>query len=258
MNRVQILNGQFDRVSLESTVNWITQLIQSGDRGYICTVNVAILMMMLENPRLQRFVERASLIVADGQPIVWASRWFKRELPERVTGIDLIEEIAQQAVKHQFRVYLLGATQEVITATANALNQRYPHLHICGCADGYFSAAEAPKRVQAIRESGAQILLVGMGVPRQEYFMEEYWSQLGVNLAIGVGGSFEVIAGKKKRAPVWVQETGLEWLYRLVQEPHRLGKRYLVTNSQFIYLLGRELWGEAKISTKPPQTNPAD
>ena len=237
MNRKKILNGSFDSVTTAETSDWATQLIKLGERGYICTVNVAILMMMSADSQLQRFVERASLVVADGQPIVWASRLLSQALPERVTGIDLIDSLAVRAEKEQFRIYLLGATQEVITTAAANLKSRYPKLDICGFDDGYFSASETSERVQAIRQSGAQILIVGMGVPRQEVFLEENWSDLGVNLAIGVGGSFDVIAGKKKRAPFWMQTAGLEWLYRLIQEPQRLWKRYLVTNLQFIYRL---------------------
>lgn len=241
MNRVQILNGCFDLVTTKETVDWATRLIQSGRRGYLCTINVAILMMMASSPRLQQFVNEAGLIVADGQPIIWASRLFSCALPERVTGIDLSDALACQAEQKGFLIYLLGASREVIEAAAKCLQQKYPRLQICGFHDGYFSSAEAPERVRAIRQSGAQILLVGMGVPLQEFFLQENWSELGVNLAVAVGGSFEVIAGKKRRAPRWMQESGLEWLYRLLQEPRRLWRRYLVTNSQFIYYLLREL-----------------
>lgn len=244
-NRMPILNGYFDHVTTEETVDWATRWIELGRRGYICTVNVAILMMMASDRRLQRFVNRAALVVADGKPIVWASRWLSRPLPERVTGVDLIEALAERSQQQNFKVYLLGASREVIETTATRLREKFPQLNICGVADGYFSPAEAPLRAKAIRESGANILLVGMGVPRQEIFLEEYWSDLGVNLAIGVGGSFEVIAGKKKRAPQLIQELGLEWFYRLLQEPQRLWKRYLVTNSQFIYRLCGEMLATA-------------
>jgi N-acetylglucosaminyldiphosphoundecaprenol N-acetyl-beta-D-mannosaminyltransferase len=239
--RIQILNSAFDPMTTKETVEWAVELIKEGQRGYICTVNVAILMMMTSNPRLARFVEKASLIVADGQPIVWASRWLHLPLPQRVTGVELIDDIAAKAEREELRIYLLGATSEAIATAASNLQDKYPKLKICGVANGYFSPAQARERVQAIRESGAHILFVGMGVPRQEYFLEENWLELGVNLAIGVGGSFEIFAGTKKRAPLWMQEVGLEWLYRLLQEPGRLWKRYLVTNSQFIYELLRVL-----------------
>ena len=239
--RISILNSSFDPLTTQETVEWAMQLIQSGQRAYICTVNVAILMMMRSNPRLAEFINKAGLIVADGQPLVWTSQWLDKALPERVTGVDLIDALAAKAEQEGLGIYLLGATSEAIADAAYSLQSKYPHLKICGFDDGYFSASEAEKRVAAIRQSGAHILIVGMGVPRQEIFLEEHWANLGVNLAIGVGGSFEVLAGRKKRAPLWMQQAGLEWLFRLLQEPGRLWKRYLVTNSQFIYELLREM-----------------
>jgi N-acetylglucosaminyldiphosphoundecaprenol N-acetyl-beta-D-mannosaminyltransferase len=238
-NRIQILNTNFDCVTLGETVDWVVQLIASGKRGYICTVNVAILMMMRSDPQLQNFVNNAALVVADGQPLVWTSRFFSQSLPERVTGIDLIDAIAAKAQADGLGIYIMGATPDVITAAVKKMQSKYPHLKICGFDDGYFKESQADQRVKAIAQSGAQILFVGMGVPRQELFIEQNWAQLGVNLAIGVGGSFDVYSGLRKRAPLWVQQTGLEWLYRLIQEPQRLWKRYLVTNSQFVLELLR-------------------
>ena len=239
--RIQILNSCFDAVTTQETVEWAVQLIQKRQRGYICTVNVAILMMMRSNARLGKFIEKAALIVADGQPIIWASRWFSTPLPQRVAGVELIDAIAAEAEQRGLCIYLLGATSEVIAAAVLKLQSKYPQLKISGFDNGYFSEVQAAERVEAIRQSGTQILLVGMGVPRQEFFLEQNWANLGVNLAVGVGGSFEIFAGTKKRAPLWIQQVGLEWLYRLLQEPQRLWKRYLVTNSQFIYELLRAL-----------------
>lgn len=236
--RVQLLNCEFDVITTEGTVDWALDLIKAGKRGYICTVNVAILMMMKSNDRLRRFIEQAALIVADGTPVVWASRWFSRPLPERVTGVDLVDELAARAEREGLGIYLLGAAPDVIATAAASLQAKYPQLQI-SFSDGYFPLNQAGDRVKAIRESGAQILFVGMGVPRQEVFLEENWAELGVNLAVGIGGSFDVLAGLRKRAPLWVQEVGLEWLYRLVQEPRRLWKRYLTTNTQFMYELLR-------------------
>jgi N-acetylglucosaminyldiphosphoundecaprenol N-acetyl-beta-D-mannosaminyltransferase len=237
IERVQVLQGSFDVITAAQTIQWANHFIRSGQRGYLCTVNVAILMMMQSNERLQRFVENAALIVADGQPIVWLSRWFGCRLPERIAGVDLIDALAAHAEQEGFSIYLLGATTKVITATAIRLQTRYPRLKICGCDHGYFPLSQAEVRVQAIRKSGAQILFVGMGVPRQEQFLEENWAALGVNLAIGVGGSFTVLAGVRRRAPLWIREIGFEWLYRLVQEPRRLWRRYLITHFLFFYQL---------------------
>lgn len=236
MKRVRLLNCAFDPLTFSQTVDTIFTGLQQKKRGWLCTVNVAILMMMRSNHRLQRFVDRASLIVADGQPLVWFGPLFNAPIPERVTGVDLIGELCARAARDGVGVYLLGGTQEIVGRVARRLQTANPTLKLT-FADGYFVASEAPVRAAAIAASGAQILLVGMGVPRQEQFIEEQWDTLGVGMAIGVGGSFDVLAGVRQRAPLWVQKIGMEWFYRLIQEPRRLFKRYLVTNSQFLALV---------------------
>jgi N-acetylglucosaminyldiphosphoundecaprenol N-acetyl-beta-D-mannosaminyltransferase len=237
MKTVQILNCEFASVTVADTVDWARNWIRSGRRGYICTVNVAILMMMRSDPKLQSFVDRASLVVVDGQPLVWASHLQHDHLPERVTGVDLVDELCKLAAEEGFGVYFLGARRDVIETAAERLVERSPGLDVCGIADGYFDASEAPQRARAIRESGAKILIVGMGVPRQEEFIVSNWDELGIELTVPVGGSFEVIAGTARRAPDFLQRIGMEWSFRLAQEPRRLWKRYLVTNTQFIFHL---------------------
>ncbi len=236
MNRVRFLNGQFDPMTLPQTVDAVFGLLGAGQRGWLCTVNVAILMMMRTDGRLQNFVDRAALVVADGQPLVWCASWFGQSLPKRVTGIDLIDALCERGAREGKRVYLLGAYEEIVVALAQRLRERYSNLHV-DYADGYFAKDEAPARADRVRASGADILFVGMGVPRQENFIEEQWSRLGVGMAIGVGGSFEVLAGLRSRAPMWMQKIGMEWFFRLIQEPRRLFPRYLVTNSQLIWLV---------------------
>lgn len=236
MQRVQILNGQFDPLTLPQTVDAVFRILGAGKRGWLCTVNVAILMMMRTDAHLQNFADRAALVVADGQPLVWCAPWLHQPLPERVTGVDLIDAICERAARDGRRVYLLGATDEIILKLAQRLRERFANLHV-DFADGYFTKEEAPVRADHIRASGADILFAGMGAPRQEYFIEEQWDRLGVGMAIGVGGSFDVLAGRRARAPIWVQNIGMEWLFRLIQEPRRLFTRYLVTNSQFGWLV---------------------
>ena len=223
----------------------IAKTIRTGERGIVCTVNVAILMMMRASPRLQRFVDSARWCVADGQPLVWASRLMGTPLPERVTGIDLLHPLCDRAVEDGFSLYLLGADANTVQATAQTLRRRHPGLDLRGVADGYFGREEAATRARAVADSGADILIVAMGVPRQEQFIEEYWEHLGVRVAIGVGGSFDVIAGHRKRAPAFLQRAGLEWAYRLAQEPRRLFGRYLVTNSKFVGLMVWQLLSHA-------------
>lgn len=235
--RIRLLNGDFDPLTLEQTVDAIFSQLAAGHRGWLSTVNVSILMMMRADARLQRFVDRSALIVADGQPLVWASRWLcGQALPERVTGVDLVHALCARAAREGRLVYLLGATAAVVEKTASRLREQHAGLRISS-ADGYFTGAESPGRADSIRASGADILFVGMGVPRQEHFIDEQWTRLGVGMAIGVGGSFDVLSGLRKRAPAWVQRCGFEWLFRLVQEPRRLFMRYMVTNSRFIWLV---------------------
>lgn len=233
----RILNGRFDRLSAGQVVEELIQAIHAGERGTLCTVNVAILMMMRSNARMQRFVDSARWTVADGQPLIWASHLAQQPLPERVTGIDLIDQLCARAVRENIGVYFLGASDKIVRATADALRNRHPGLDVRGYADGYFGPDEAPARARAVAVSGAGLLFVAMGVPRQEYFIEEQWEHLGARVVIGVGGSFDVLAGLRKRAPVFIQRAGLEWAFRVAQEPRRLFKRYLVTNSRFVGLM---------------------
>jgi len=249
----EILNSRFDITTLSGAVEHAIDRIEAGERGWICTVNVAVLMMMRSDPFLQSFVDRSMAVVADGQPIVWASKWFGQRLPGRVTGVDLVHELSDAAAEAGFGIYLLGATQEVVEQLADQLRLDVPGIDVRGVADGYFDAGDAPARAAAIRESGAKILFVGMGVPRQERFIDEHWDDLGVNFAIGVGGSFDVLAGLRSRAPRFVQRVGLEWLYRLVQEPRRLAKRYLVTNSLFTYHVVRDVTRQWLARVKPAE-----
>lgn len=240
MERVRILNGRFDPLTLTETVDCIFQDLGSGKRGWLATVNVSILMMMRSDPSLQKFVERANLVVADGQPLVWCAPWLDKKLPERVTGVDLVDALCARAAIEGKRIFLLGATQEVVEQLTERLREKHRGLHIEYC-DGYFNKDEAASRADMVRATHADILFVGMGVPRQEHFIEEQWSRLGVGMAIGVGGSFDVLAGLRKRAPSWMQAMGLEWLFRLIQEPRRLFMRYLITNCLFVLLILKEL-----------------
>lgn len=245
MSRVRILNGEFDPLTLPQTVDAIFEMLQTGQKGWLATVNVSILMMMRSDARLQSFVDRAALVVADGQPLIWCAPWLGKRLPERVTGVDLVDSLCERAAREGKRIYLLGATKDIVTQLASKLGQRYPGLQV-DYADGYFKKDEAAGRADQVRASKADILFVGMGVPRQENFLDEQWERLGVGMAIGVGGSFDVLAGLRARAPGWVQTIGMEWFFRLVQEPRRLFARYLVTNTQFVWLLLGALLGKKR------------
>lgn len=243
--RVRVLNGHFDPLTMAETVDACFKQVRSGTRGWLCTVNVSTLMAMRRDPALQTFADRASIVVADGQPIVWCAPLFDGRLPERVAGIDLIDALCESAAAAGSGVYLLGSTAELMPRVLHELRSRHRGLQIDG-TDGYFSAAGASARADAIRASSAAIVLVGMGSPRQESFIAEQWERLGANVAIGVGGSFDVLAHARFRAPRWLRRAGLEWLIRLLQEPRRLLPRYLATNTQFCTLIAYAIAARVK------------
>jgi N-acetylglucosaminyldiphosphoundecaprenol N-acetyl-beta-D-mannosaminyltransferase len=235
-DRVTIFNGQFDPLTREDAVESVFAAIAAGRRGWLCTVNVATLMTMRSNARLADFVRRATWVVADGQPLVWCARLFGGRLPERVAGIDLLDALCRQAARDGTPVFLLGTTDVLLERALARLRRRHPGLNIDG-AHGYFAADDGAARADAIRASGAKLLFAGMGSPRQEYFIDEQWQRLGATVAVGVGGSFDVISGARFRAPPWIGKAGLEWVARVVQEPRRLLVRYLLTNSMFLVLV---------------------
>ena len=239
--RTELLDVGFDSLTVDQLVTEALAMIGRGERGWLCTVNVAILMMMRSNPELNQFVRDASFVVADGQPLIWVAPWFGGYLPERITGVDLVEKLARAASRENIPIYLLGAKQEVVEGVDKRLRRDVPGLNVAGVADGYFDDDTAPDRARQVRASGARILFVALGVPLQERFLREQWNELGVDFAIGVGGSFDVLSGERMRAPKLLQKLGLEWAFRLVQEPRRLFLRYLVTTLQFAYHIARQL-----------------
>lgn len=234
---MNLLGCNFDEVTQEGAVKWSEDWLANNETsGYITTVNVAILMMMRSDKTLTKFIENSALVVADGLPLIWLSKLLGRPLPERVAGIDLMQDMVRNAAETGKSVYLMGAKPGTVKKVAERFKTENPDLILAGVDDGYYTKEQEAERVKNIRDSGADLLVVAMGVPRQENFLNDNWDDLGVKLAIPVGGSFDVIAGETKRAPVWMQKTGMEWFYRMCQEPRRLFKRYLVTNTQFIGL----------------------
>ncbi|MGA9521441.1 MAG: WecB/TagA/CpsF family glycosyltransferase [Myxococcaceae bacterium] len=212
----------------------------------LVTVNVAILMMMREDARLRDAVERADLVVADGQPLIWASRMFGVDLPERVSGVDLMQRLLEEGGQHGLRLYLLGTTEERLQSLLATIRQRHPEVTIAGARNGYFKEQDWPEVIRDIRESGADVLLVGMPAPFKEVWCEEHRDALQIPTVLGVGGAFDVIAGRVKRAPKVLQKAGLEWAWRLTMEPRKLWKRYLVTNARFFGELFKAMSGQLR------------
>jgi N-acetylglucosaminyldiphosphoundecaprenol N-acetyl-beta-D-mannosaminyltransferase len=240
-DRARILGCDIDRLDMDETVRRCAEIVDAGRPAQHVSVNVAKIVALRDDPRLKEIVERCELVSVDGQPLVWASRLLGDPLPERVAGIDLMFRLLELAQERGYRVFVLGARQEVLESAAARLAERYPRLVLAGLHHGYFADEESAEVCKVVRAADPQILLVAMSSPRKEYWLAEHAAELGVPFAMGVGGSIDVVAGLTKRAPSWMQRFGLEWFYRFVQEPRRLGPRYLRTNARFVRLLVREL-----------------
>jgi N-acetylglucosaminyldiphosphoundecaprenol N-acetyl-beta-D-mannosaminyltransferase len=233
-----ILGVPVAAATMEQTLEVIEYAIDTHKQIYHVVVNAAKLVNMRRNPALCRSVLEADLINADGQAVVWASCLFGKRLPERVTGIDLMHHLAQRASERGYRIYFLGARKEVVREVVRRYGKKYGAGVIAGYHDGYFGSGDEDSVVREIAASGANILFVAMNSPKKEIFLSTHRKTLrNVSFIMGVGGSFDVIAGVIRRAPVILQQLGLEWFFRFLQEPRRMWKRYLVTNVFFVYYL---------------------
>jgi N-acetylglucosaminyldiphosphoundecaprenol N-acetyl-beta-D-mannosaminyltransferase len=220
-------------LTMDQVVSIANDAIADRRRLLVGVVNAAKVVNMQRQPLLQQSVTDCDLVLADGMAVVWAARLLGRPLPERIAGIDLMEQLLAAAQTHGHRVYLLGATEEVLRATRERIAADFPGLAIAGSRNGYFAEDQEAGICSDIRNAQADVLFVGISSPKKEAFLARWKDDLGVPVCHGVGGSFDVIAGKVKRAPRLMQRLCLEWLYRVIQEPRRMWRRYLVTNVLF-------------------------
>ena len=242
MERAELLGLSFDAVTMETAVARCLEFCHAPRASHVViTANAYHLCMMRHDAELASACRAAHLTVADGMSVVWALRASGQPTPERVAGVDLMDRLLAAAAKDRLSVYFLGARREVVEALAKQSRARYPGLEIAGFRDGYFGPKDHHGIVEEIRASGAHILFIGMPSPFKETWSERHRDRLDVPVIIGVGGSFDVLAGYIRRAPGWAQSAGLEWFWRLLMEPRKLWKRYLTTNSEFVWLAGREI-----------------
>lgn len=184
-------------------------------------------------------IRECALVNADGMSIVWAARLLGLPVPERVTGIDLFDVLLDEAAKRGWPVYFLGAQREVVSRVAELQREARPSLVVAGWRDGFWARGEEAEVAQRVRQSGARLLFVALPSPAKERFLRRHLPRMGDVVGIGVGGSFDVVAGLTKRAPAPLRRVGLEWAYRLAQEPRRMARRYLVGNPRFVFLVFR-------------------
>ncbi len=213
-------------------------------------VNAAKVVAMRRDPFLWQAVAGCDLVLPDGMSIVWASRILGKPLPERVPGIDLFENLLALADRNGYSVFFLGATQEVLEEVVRQVRLRFPGVRVAGYRNGYFKPDQEGEVATEIHSTHADLLFVAITPPKKEKFLGKWGQILDIPVCHGVGGSFDVMAGKVRRAPNLWQKLGLEWLYRVVQEPGRMWKRYLITNTIFIGLVLRDLVGIGKSGGK--------
>lgn len=237
---IELFNCPVHSVSMQETLDYIAESIDADRHLHHVVVNAAKLVYMQKDRQLYESVVHCDIINADGQAVVWASKILGKPLPERVAGIDLMAALVAMAARKRYKIFLLGAKEEVVSKVAAIYKEQYGPEIIAGYRNGYFSPEEEAEVASEISYSGAHILFVAISSPKKEIFLNKYKDLIRTPFIMGVGGSFDVVSGKTKRAPAWMQRNGLEWLYRVYQEPRRMWKRYAVTNTKFILLVFRQ------------------
>jgi len=243
MKTMQIFNFPISVGKYQDYIEYIMNSASTGRSQYIYVANVHMVVEAFWNKSFSEKVRHAGLVTPDGKPLTWALRLLHGIKQDRVAGMDILPALLKQSEQNQTPVYIYGGTETLLSRTQNYLDRNYPNLHIKGLYSPPFrdlTAEEEERTIDRINSSGAKLLFVVLGCPKQEQWMANMAGRINA-VMIGIGGALPVLIGMQKRAPKWMQNAGLEWLFRLLQEPRRLFKRYFVTNSVFLYLLSREL-----------------
>jgi N-acetylglucosaminyldiphosphoundecaprenol N-acetyl-beta-D-mannosaminyltransferase len=239
-NRIKIFNCPIDAFTMKETIEKIDESIQNKTHLHHVVVNAAKLVNMQKDRELFDSVVNADVINSDGQAVVWASRFLGQPLPERVAGIDLMQSLVKLAYEKKYKVFFFGAKEEIVKGVVERYLKEFSHEIVAGYRNGYFSEDEEENIAKEIAESKADILFVAISSPKKEIFLNKYKEIIKTPFIMGVGGSFDVVSGKVKRSPLWIQKAGLEWFFRFLQEPQRMWKRAFITNGKFILLVLKE------------------
>lgn len=238
MARIKFMNTCIDNLTMSETLNEIDKLIQKKICSYVVTPNVDHIVRLEKDEELQKVYKNASLILTDGKPLIWISKWYKTPIKEKISGSDLFPRVCQLAANKNYTMYLLGTAEGVADTAARNLMKKYPGLNIVGTYSppfGFEKNEQEMNKIKAqIQDVHPDILIVGLGCPKQEKFMYYHCKELGVPISFGLGASIDFEAGNIKRAPKWMSNHGLEWLYRFSKEPKRLFKRYFVDDIKII------------------------
>lgn len=239
--RVNLLGVEVNRMNLHDTLSRMSEAIDKGEKLRIAVTPVNCILWAYKNEKLKKIYNSADIVTADGVPLLWASKWLGKPIKGRVTGLDILPEFSKLAAEKGYRFFFLGAAPGVADKLGEVLIDEIPALKISGSySPSYtesFSDEENQKMIKMINRSGTDVLWVGLTAPKQDLWIAEHFDKLNVNIAIGVGAAFDVVSGNIKRAPVFMQKAGFEWLYRLFKEPGRLTRRYLVEAPKFIPLI---------------------
>ncbi len=240
-NRMDIMGCFIDNLSMEETLSKIESFIESGEPHQHGVVNVDKVVKASRDPELLGIINQCALVNVDGMPVVWASRLLGKPLKERVAGVDLFTALVKRSAVRGWRVFFLGGREEVVRAVKEFYGRNLPRLQVAGYRNGYWTPEEEPGVVKQIADSRAQLLFVAISSPQKERFLGRYQAEMKIPFAMGVGGTFDVVTGRVKRAPLWMQRSGLEWFYRFLQEPGRMFKRYFIDDMYFFWLLLAEV-----------------
>jgi N-acetylglucosaminyldiphosphoundecaprenol N-acetyl-beta-D-mannosaminyltransferase len=228
MTSLSVLSVRIDNVTYTDALAQVERYLNEGGFHQIATVNPEFVVMAQTNPEFRRVLNACALNVPDGVGLLWAAKRLKTPLQTRVAGQELVDRICAFAAERGARVFLLGAREGIAERAANELTNRHPPLEIAGCYAGSPAMEQEDEITRRINESGARILFVAFGPPKQESWIARNATRLNVNVAMGVGGTFDTLAGIVPRAPAWMQRAGFEWLYRLMREPRRFRRQLAI------------------------------
>lgn len=238
MNRIKFLNTEVDNLTMNEAVNRINQLIQNRKPAYVVTPNVDHIVKLENDDEFKKVYEEADLILTDGMPLIWISRLQKNKIKEKVSGSDLFPKVCELAAEKSYKIFLLGAAEGVALKAAKNLKNKYDGLNIVGTYSPSYgfekNKDEVNEIIRIINEAKPDVLAVGLGAPKQEKFICKYKEQLNVPLSLAIGASIDFESGNIKRAPEWMQKSGLEWFYRFISEPKRMFKRYFIDDVKII------------------------
>ena len=236
--RVEILGVKVDAVTMAQAVERVTNLICAGKPSIVATANAEMLLRATHDDELKTILNASDLVVPDGAGTVWAAHHLGKQMPERVAGFDLVQELMKIAPAHDFKFFLFGSAPGIADKAKLKAETLYPGIKIVGTRNGYFTADDEPEIISQIKNSRADVLLAALGVPKQEKWLFAHMNELKIPVSIGVGGTFDVMAGVVKRAPLWMQKARLEWLFRAMLQPSRAGR--LLALPKFVWKVHKQ------------------